>query len=170
MFGTSGRIAAALGSDSTDVFGELGQLLASLRAPEPPRSLGDVWQKLPLVKEVLRMAPQTSRSGPCQDNVIEGKDVDLGAWPIQTCWPGDAGPLITWGLTTTRSPAGEAVGRRQNVGIYRQQVIGRNRLIMRWLPHRGGATDYKPGAPVTRRNPFPSRSASALIRPRFWRP
>ena len=143
LFGTSGRIAAALGSDSTDVFGELGQLLASLRAPEPPHSVGDVWQKLPLVREVLKMAPKTSRRGPCQENVIEGKDVDLSAWPIQTCWPGDAGPLVTWGLTTTRSPAGEAVGKRQNVGIYRQQVIGRNRLIMRWLPHRGGATDYK---------------------------
>ena len=143
LFGTASRIAAALGSDSTDVFGELGQLLASLRAPEPPRSAGEVWQKLPLVKEVLKMAPQTARRGPCQENVIEGKDVDLGDWPIQTCWPEDAGPLITWGLTTTRSPAGEAVGKRQNVGIYRQQVIGRNRIIMRWLPHRGGATDYK---------------------------
>ena len=143
LFGTADRIAAALGSDSTDVFSELGQLLASLRAPEPPRSVGDVWQKLPLVGEVLKMAPQTSRRGPCQENVIEGQDVDLGGWPIQTCWPGDAGPLITWGLTTTCSPAGEAVGRRQNVGIYRQQVIGRNRIIMRWLAHRGGATDYK---------------------------
>ena len=143
LFGTADRIAAALGSDSTDVFSELGQLLASLRAPEPPRSVGDVWQKLPLVGEVLKMAPQTSRRGPCQENVIEGQDVDLGAWPIQTCWPGDAGPLITWGLTTTRSPAGEAVGKRQNVGIYRQQVIGRNRIIMRWLAHRGGATDFR---------------------------
>jgi len=143
LFGTADRIAAALGSDSTNVFSELGQLLASLRAPEPPRSVGDVWQKLPLVGEVLKMAPQTSRRGPCQENVIEGQDVDLGAWPIQTCWPGDAGPLITWGLTTTRSPAGEAVGKRQNVGIYRQQVIGRNRIIMRWLAHRGGATDFR---------------------------
>ena len=155
LFGTAGRIAAALGSDSTDVFGELGQLLASLRAPEPPRSAGDVWQKLPLVKEVLKMAPQTARRGPCQENVTEGKDVDLGAWPIQTCWPEDAGPLITWGLTTTRSPAGEAVGKRQNVGIYRQQVIDHNRIIMRWLPHRGGATDYKAWCARHPEEPFP---------------
>ena len=169
LFGTSGRIAAALGSDSTDVFGELGQLLASLRAPGTASQPREVWQKLPLVKEVLKMAPLMSRSGPCQENVIEGSDVDLGAWPIQTCWPGDAGPLITWGLTTTRSPAGEAVGRRQNVGIYRQQVIGRNRLIMRWLPHRGGATDHRAWCARHPGEPFPSRSASVRIRPRCLR-
>ena len=142
LFGTPQRIAAALGADSTDVFGELGQLLASLRAPEPPRGVGEVWQKLPLVREVLHMAPHTARTGPCQENVIEAPDVDLEAWPIQTCWPDDAGPLITWGLTTTRGRAGKSAGTRQNLGVYRQQVIGRNRLIMRWLPHRGGATDY----------------------------
>ncbi len=155
LFGTPERIAAALGADSTDVFGELGRLLASLRAPEPPRGVGEVWQKLPLVKEVLHMAPHTARTGPCQENVIEARDVDLGAWPIQTCWPDDAGPLITWGLTTTRGLAGESAGTRQNLGVYRQQVIDRNRLIMRWLPHRGGATDY--GAWRKRRadEPFP---------------
>ena len=155
LFGTPQRIAAALGADTTDIFGELGQLLASLRAPEPPRSVGEVWQKLPLVREVLKMAPHTARTGPCQDNVVEGQEVDLGAWPIQTCWPDDAGPLITWGLTTTRSLAGESGGTRQNLGVYRQQVIARNRLIMRWLPHRGGATDY--GAWCTRHpdEPFP---------------
>ena len=155
LFGTPQRIAAALGADTTDIFGELGQLLASLRAPEPPRGVGEVWQKLPLVREVLKMAPHTARTGPCQENVVEGQEVDLGAWPIQTCWPDDAGPLITWGLTTTRSLAGESGGTRQNLGVYRQQVIARNRLIMRWLPHRGGATDY--GAWCTRHpdEPFP---------------
>ncbi len=155
LFGTPQRIATALGGDSTDIFAELGQLLASLKAPEPPRSLGDAWQKLPLVKEVLKMAPRTARSGPCQDIVLEGDSVDLGAWPIQTCWPEDVGPLITWGLTTTRGPEGGATGERQNLGVYRQQVIGRNRLIMRWLAHRGGATDYQAWRKHNPDEPFP---------------
>ncbi len=155
LFGTPQRIATALGGDSTDIFAELGQLLASLKAPEPPRSLGDAWQKLPLVKEVLKMAPRTARSGPCQDIVLEGDSVDLGAWPIQTCWPEDVGPLITWGLTTTRGPEGGATGERQNLGVYRQQVIGRNRLIMRWLAHRGGATDYQAWRKHNPGEPFP---------------
>ena len=142
LFGTQQRIAAGLGADSTAVFKELGQLLASLRAPEPPRGLGEAWQKLPLIKEVLNMAPRISRHAPCQEVVLEGQAVNLGDWPVQTCWPGDAGPLITWGLTTTRGPEGGPAGPRQNLGVYRQQVIGRNRLIMRWLAHRGGATDF----------------------------
>ena len=151
LFGTSGRIAAALGSTGPEAFRRLGQLLAALKAPEPPRSLGDAWQKLPLVKEILKMAPRTARSGPCQDVVLEGNDVDLGRWPIQTCWPEDAGPLITWGLTTTRGPFAE----RQNLGVYRQQVIDRDRLIMRWLPHRGGATDYRAWCAEHPDKPFP---------------
>ena len=151
LFGTSGRIAAALGSTGSECFRQLGKLLAALKAPEPPRSLGDAWQKLPLVKEILKMAPRTARSGPCQDVVLEGNDVDLGMWPIQTCWPEDAGPLITWGLTTTRGPLAE----RQNLGVYRQQVIDRDRLIMRWLPHRGGATDYRAWCAAHPDQPFP---------------
>ena len=155
LFGTQERIAAALGAGSTDVFQELGQLLASLRAPEPPRGLGDAWQKLPLIKEVLNMAPRVSKQGPCQEVVLEGPDVDLTSWPIQTCWPGDAGPLITWGLTTTRGPRRGSGVPRQNVGVYRQQVIGRNRLIMRWLAHRGGATDFEAWRGANAREPFP---------------
>ncbi len=151
LFGTRDRIAAALGSTGPEVFRRLGKLLAALKAPEPPRGLGDAWQKLPLVKEILKMAPRTARSGPCQDIVLEGKDVDLGMWPIQTCWPEDAGPLITWGLTTTRGPLAE----RQNLGVYRQQVIDRDRLIMRWLPHRGGATDYRAWCAAHPDKPFP---------------
>lgn len=138
LFGTTERIAAALGIDPVDGFGELGRLLAALKQPEPPRGLGEAWHKLPLIREALKMAPRESRSGPCHEIVLEGDAVDLGQWPIQTCWPDDAGPLITWGLTTTRGP----VSARQNLGIYRAQVIGRNRVIMRWLAHRGGATDY----------------------------
>ncbi len=151
LFGTRSRIAAALGSTGPEAFRRLGKLLAALKAPEPPRSLGDAWQKLPLVKEILKMAPRTARSGPCQDVVLEGNDVDLGMWPIQTCWPEDAGPLITWGLTTTRGPLAE----RQNLGVYRQQVIDRDRLIMRWLPHRGGATDYRAWCAAHPDKPFP---------------
>lgn len=151
LFGTSGRIAAALGGTGPEAFRRLGKLLAALKAPEPPRGLGDAWQKLPLVKEILKMAPRTARSGPCQDIVLEGNDVDLGMWPIQTCWPEDAGPLITWGLTTTRGPFAE----RQNLGVYRQQVIDRDRLIMRWLPHRGGATDYRAWCAAHPDKPFP---------------
>ena len=151
LFGTAERIAAALGTTGPEGFGQLGKLLAALKAPEPPQGLGDAWHRLPLIKEILNMAPRTVRSGPCQDVVLEGKDVDLGSWPIQTCWPDDAGPLITWGLTTTRGPAAE----RQNLGVYRQQVIDRNRIIMRWLPHRGGATDYRAWCEVHPDQPFP---------------
>lgn len=155
LFGTLERIAAALGATSTEVFKELGQLLASLRAPEPPRGLGEAWQKLPLLKEVLNMAPRMVNQGACQEVVLEGQDVDLTTWPIQTCWPGDAGPLITWGLTTTRGPRRGAAGPRQNLGVYRQQVIGRNRLIMRWLAHRGGATDFEAWCRANPQESFP---------------
>ena len=154
LFGTPARIATALGAEGPESFRELGQLLASLKTPEPPRSLGDAWSKIPLVKELLKMAPKTNAKGACQEVVVEGKKVDLSEWPIQTCWPDDAGPLITWGLTTTRSPN----AKRQNLGIYRQQVIGRNRVIMRWLPHRGGATDYRDW-----QKKFPSKSFPVAV-------
>ena len=139
LFGTEQRIAAALGIDGPTAFHDLGKLLAALKAPEPPRGMAEAWGKLPLLKEILHMAPRTAKSSLGQQERIEGTEVDLSAWPIQTCWPDDAGPLITWGLTTTRGPDSE----RQNLGIYRQQVIDRNRIIMRWLAHRGGATDFK---------------------------
>lgn len=138
LFGTQERIAAALGWDDTSALADLGRLLAALRAPQPPRSIGEAWRALPLVKEIMNMTPRTVRSAAAQEVRIEGADVDLGRWPIQWCWPQDAGPLVTFGLTTTRGPD----HHRQNLGIYRQQVIGRNKLIMRWLAHRGGATDY----------------------------
>lgn len=151
LFGTPARVATALGAEGPESFRELGRLLASLKAPEPPRSLGEAWSKIPLVKELLNMTPKTSAKGVCQEVILEGKDVDLSAWPVQTCWPEDAGPLITWGLTTTRGPRAE----RQNLGIYRQQVIGRNRIIMRWLAHRGGATDYRAWQEIYPEEPFP---------------
>jgi 4-hydroxy-3-polyprenylbenzoate decarboxylase len=139
LFGTVERVAAAMGlADFKDLRG-IGKLLAYLKEPEPPRGLRDLWDKFPLFKQVLNMAPKERAGGPCQEVVWEGKDVDLARLPVQTCWPGDAGPLITWGLTVTRGPTKP----RQNLGIYRQQVIGRDRLIMRWLAHRGGALDHQ---------------------------
>jgi 4-hydroxy-3-polyprenylbenzoate decarboxylase len=139
LFGTEQRIAAALGAEGPGALAELGKLLAALKAPEPPRGVAEAFRKLPLLKEIVKMAPRVLRTGVTQEQRVEGGEVDLGAWPIQTCWPDDAGPLITWGLTTTRGPADD----RQNLGVYRQQVIGRNKIIMRWLAHRGGATDYQ---------------------------
>ena len=99
---------------------EVGELLAYLKEPEPPKGLKDAWDKLPMLKQVLNMAPKVVSSAPCQEIVWEGKDVDLARLPIQTCWPGDVAPLITWGLMVTRGPN----KTRQNLGIYRQQVIG----------------------------------------------
>jgi 4-hydroxy-3-polyprenylbenzoate decarboxylase len=139
LFGTVGRVAAAMGLDDVKDLREMGKLLAYLKEPEPPRGLRDLWDKFPLFRQVLNMNPKERSSAPCQEVVWEGKDVDLARLPVQTCWPGDAGPLITWGLTVTRGPAKP----RQNLGIYRLQVIGRNRLIMRWLAHRGGALDFR---------------------------
>jgi 4-hydroxy-3-polyprenylbenzoate decarboxylase len=139
LFGTVGRVAAAMGLADFKDLREMGKLLAYLKEPEPPRGLRDLWDKFPLFKQVLNMNPRERSSAPCQEVVWEGKDVDLARLPVQTCWPGDAGPLITWGLTVTRGPAKP----RQNLGIYRLQVIGSNKLIMRWLAHRGGALDYR---------------------------
>ena len=150
LFGTPERVARGMGAESLAALREVGELLASLKEPEPPKGLRDALGKVGMLKAALwDMAPRTVRSAPCQEVVLEGADVDLGTLPIQTCWPGDAGPLITWGLVVTRGPH----KKRQNLGIYRQQVIGRNRLIMRWLAHRGGALDFRdhrlahPGVP-----------------------
>jgi 4-hydroxy-3-polyprenylbenzoate decarboxylase len=138
LFGSVSRVAAAMGAKDVSELRKLGELLSYLKEPEPPRGLRDLWEKFPVFKRVLDMAPKERSGAPCQEIVLEAKDVDLARLPVQTCWPGDAGPLITWGLTVTRGPQ----KKRQNLGIYRQQVIGRNRLIMRWLAHRGGALDF----------------------------
>jgi 4-hydroxy-3-polyprenylbenzoate decarboxylase len=150
LFGTVGRVAAAMGLESEKGLREIGRLLSYLKEPEPPSGLRDLWEKFPLFRQVMSMAPKTRSSASCQEVVWEGKDVDLARLPVQTCWPGDAGPLITWGLTVTRGPA----KRRRNLGIYRQQVIGPKRLIMRWLAHRGGALDFQDHAKVSK-EPFP---------------
>ncbi|MDH3839324.1 MAG: 4-hydroxy-3-polyprenylbenzoate decarboxylase [Chromatiales bacterium] len=151
LFGTPERVALAMGQDEISGLREVGRLLAFLKEPEPPKGMRDAWEKLPVFRKALTMAPRILRNGPCQQNVAEESDVDLTKLPLQTCWPGDAGPLLTWGLVITRGPGKE----RQNLGIYRQQLIGRNRLIMRWLSHRGGALDFREWQQAHSGEPFP---------------
>jgi 4-hydroxy-3-polyprenylbenzoate decarboxylase len=151
LFGTVRRVALGMGEDDPAKLREIGRLLAYLKEPEPPRGLRDAWEKWPVLKQVLNMAPKEVGAAPCQDVVWEGKDVDLSRLPIQTCWPGDAGPLITWGLVVTRGPR----KKRQNLGIYRQQMIGPNKVIMRWLAHRGGALDFREFQQAHPGQPFP---------------
>ena len=151
LFGSVRRIAAAMGVADAAGLREIGELLAHLKEPEPPKGLRDLWDKFPLFRQVLNMAPRVRSGAPCQEIVLEGKEVDLARLPVQTCWPGDAGPLITWGLTVTRGPTKP----RQNLGIYRQQVLGPNRVIMRWLAHRGGALDFQDHQRINPGAPFP---------------
>jgi 4-hydroxy-3-polyprenylbenzoate decarboxylase len=155
LFGTPGRVARAMGADPSnwrESLREVGRLLAFLKEPEPPKGLKDAWQRTrPVIMKVMDMAPKERSSAPCQEVVWEGADVDLARLPVQTCWPGDAGPLITWGLTVTRGPHKS----RQNLGIYRQQVIARDKVIMRWLAHRGGALDFRDHARARPGTPFP---------------
>ena len=139
LFGTEQRVALGMGAQDLTALREIGELLAYLRQPDPPKGMRDLWDKAPLLKRVLHMAPKVVRNPLCQYHVKQGADVDLYALPIQTCWPGDAAPLITWPLVITRGPSKE----RQNLGIYRLQLLARNKLIMRWLSHRGGALDFR---------------------------
>ncbi|MFY9511367.1 MAG: UbiD family decarboxylase domain-containing protein [Rubrivivax sp.] len=156
LFGTPERVALGMGASAASELREVGQLLASLKEPEPPRGLKDAGRLLHMAKALWDMKPAQQRHALCQELVFEGPDVDLGTLPVQTCWPGDAGPLITWGLVITRGPQNVAAPRlRQNLGIYRQQVIARNAVIMRWLAHRGGALDFREFARVNPGKPFP---------------
>jgi len=139
LFGTAERIALGMGRDSADGLREIGELLAYLKEPEPPKGLKDAVGKLPVLKQVLHMAPKRVKHAPWKEVVLRGDDVDLTRLPIQTCWPGDVAPLLTWGLVVTKGPHKD----RQNLGIYRQQLLGKNKLIMRWLKHRGGAQDHQ---------------------------
>lgn len=133
LFGTPERVAMGMGADSVDKLREIGKTLAYLKEPEPPKGIKDAFSKLPLLKDIWSMAPNVVKKAPCQEIVIESGDIDLSKLPIQHCWPEDVAPLVTWGLTVTRGPH----KKRQNLGIYRQQLIGKNKLIMRWLAHRG---------------------------------
>ncbi len=151
LFGTPHRVALGMGEQSVTALREVGKLLAYLKEPEPPKGLKDAWDKWPVLKQVLYMTPKVISNAPCQEVIWEGSEVDLGRLPVQTCWPGDAAPLISWGLVVTRGPNKP----RQNLGIYRQQVIASNKVIMRWLAHRGGALDYQEWLQMHPGQPFP---------------
>ncbi len=151
LFGTPRRVALGMGEENIGALREVGKLLAYLKEPEPPKGLKDAWDKWPVLKQVLTMSPKVLSSAPCQDNVWEGDDVNLGELPIQHCWPGDVAPLITWGLVVTRGPN----KTRQNLGIYRQQVLAPNKLLMRWLAHRGDALDFRDHCEKYPGQPFP---------------
>jgi len=156
LFGTPERVALGMGAQSLAGLREVGTLLAALKEPEPPRSLREAGRLLDMARAVWDMKPALQRRAPCQDEVAEGGDVDLARLPVQTCWPGDAGPLITWALVVTRGPQSVARPRqRQNLGIYRQQLIGPRQTIMRWLAHRGGALDFRDFALANPGRPFP---------------
>lgn len=151
LFGTPKRVAMGMGAKEVSELRGIGELLAYLKEPEPPKGMKDALEKLPVFKQVLNMAPKPVNSPPCQELVRRGDEIDLGDYPIQTCWPEDAAPLITWPLVITKGPSKD----RQNLGIYRQQVIGKNKVIMRWLTHRGGALDFREWQQAHPGKPFP---------------
>ena len=151
LFGTPQRVALGMGADDVSELRKIGHVLSMLKEPEPPKGMKDAWEKFPLYKQVLNMAPKLVSSPPCQEIVRQGDEIDLSVFPIQTCWPEDAAPLITWPLVITRGPN----KARQNLGIYRMQVIGKNKVIMRWLAHRGGALDFKEFQAANPGKPFP---------------
>lgn len=153
LFGTPRRVALGMGQEDVTALREVGKLLAFLKEPDPPKGIKDAFSKLPIFKQVMNMGPKVLRNAPCQECVVEKDQVDLHQIPIQTCWPGDAGPLITWPLVVTKGP--DPTKERQNLGIYRQQVIGKNRVIMRWLSHRGGALDLQAWQQQYPDKPFP---------------
>ncbi len=151
LFGTPERVAMGMGETSVTALREVGKLLASLKEPSPPKGIKDAISSIPKFKKVLDMAPKKVKKANCQAVVIEGDAVDLSKLPIQTCWPDDVAPLITWGLVITKGPNKS----RQNLGIYRQQVIAKNKVIMRWLSHRGGALDFREWQIEHPGEPFP---------------
>ncbi|MDM8569522.1 4-hydroxy-3-polyprenylbenzoate decarboxylase [Thiotrichales bacterium HSG1] len=151
LFGTTKRVALGMGQQSVTKLREVGTLLAFLKEPEPPKGIRDAFDKLPIFKQVMNMPTKIIKNAVCQENILIDTDVDLTTLPIQTCWPEDVAPLITWGLVVTKGPT----KTRQNLGIYRQQVIAKNKVIMRWLSHRGGALDYQEWQQVHPGKPFP---------------
>ena len=156
LFGTPKRVALGMGAHEVGELRDVGRLLANLKEPEPPKGLKDAGRLLQMAKALWDMKPASVRSAPCQEVVLDANELDLGRLPIQTCWPDDAGPLITWGLVITRGPQGGPNPRqRQNLGIYRQQVIGKRQVIMRWLAHRGGALDFRDFSLAKPGQPFP---------------
>ena len=151
LFGTPKRVAMGMGQNDVSELREVGKLLAFLKEPEPPKGLKEALGQLPVFKQVLNMPAKEVKKAPCQEVVLSGEQVDLTKLPIQHCWPGDAAPLITWGLTVTKGP----YKKRQNLGIYRQQLLGKNKIIMRWLSHRGGALDFQEWFKENPDKPYP---------------
>ena len=152
LFGTTDRVARAMGVADLRGVRALGELLATLKEPEAPKGFKDMLGMGQLLKTLWNMAPHTvARGAPCQQEVWEGPDVHLDRLPVQHCWPDDVAPLITWGLTITRGPR----KARQNLGIYRQQVLSRNQVIVRWLAHRGGALDFADHCATHPGQPYP---------------
>ncbi len=145
LFGTVERVAWGM-DRAPGGLREVGETLALLRQPEPPGGLRDAWDKVPLLRAALAMRPKTVAKAPCQEIVLQGEDIDLGALPVQTCWPGEPAPLITWPLVVTKGPSADGKGARPedgfNLGIYRMQVTAKNQTLMRWLKHRGGAQHH----------------------------
>ncbi|EII2378178.1 TPA: 4-hydroxy-3-polyprenylbenzoate decarboxylase [Vibrio cholerae] len=151
LFGTPERVAMGMGRQQVQELRDVGQWLAYLKEPEPPRGLKELIEKLPIFKQVLNMPVKRLRRAPCQEIVWQDDEVDLDKIPVMSCWPDDVAPLLTWGLTITRGPH----KKRQNLGIYRQQKIARNKVIMRWLAHRGGALDLRDWMEKHPGEPFP---------------
>lgn len=151
LFGTPDRVAMGMGAESVTALRGVGELLSQLKEPEPPKGMKDAIDKIPVFKNVLHMAPKMVKNPPCQELIRQGDEVDLSVYPIQTCWPEDVGPLITWPLVITKGPYKD----RHNLGIYRLQVIGKNKLIMRWLAHRGGALDFREWQEENPGQPYP---------------
>ncbi|EJL6473886.1 4-hydroxy-3-polyprenylbenzoate decarboxylase [Vibrio cholerae] len=151
LFGTPERVAMGMGRQQVQELRDVGQWLAYLKEPEPPRGLKELIEKLPVFKQVLNMPVKRLRRAPCQEIVWQDDEVDLDKIPVMSCWPDDVAPLLTWGLTITRGPH----KKRQNLGIYRQQKIARNKVIMRWLAHRGGALDLRDWMEKHPGEPFP---------------
>jgi len=151
LFGSTRRVALGMGVGDVSELRQFGQVLAMLKEPEAPKGFKELVGLSSMVKTLWNMAPKEQRSAACQDVVWEGADVDLARLPVQHCWPGDVAPLITWGLVITKGPH----KARQNLGIYRQQVLARNKVIMRWLAQRGGALDFKEHAAQNPGQPYP---------------
>lgn len=151
LFGTPKRVALGMGQEDVSALREVGKLLAFLKEPEPPKGIKDLFSSITQFRPVLNMPTKTISKPECQDVVLSGDQVDLYRLPIMHCWPDDVAPLITWGLTVTKGP----YKKRQNIGIYRQQLIGKNKLIMRWLSHRGGALDFQEWQEVHPGEKFP---------------
>ncbi|ENO8810550.1 4-hydroxy-3-polyprenylbenzoate decarboxylase [Photobacterium damselae] len=151
LFGTPERVAMGMGRTDVKELRQVGEWLAYLKEPEPPQGLRDAFNKLPVFKQVLNMPVKRLRKAPCQEVVWQGDEVDLDKIPVMSCWPDDVAPLLTWGLTITKGPN----KKRQNLGIYRQQKIAKNKVIMRWLAHRGGALDLRDWMETHPGQPFP---------------